>query len=130
MFGSLVTLTFLTSIGTDSIKSKCQSRTLHGDLLNIANLIHWIKQTQIHCQVVTKSTRGGNTLDLFFTNNGSLVNRVETLPGMSDHDIVLVESEITPKRAPQPKRIFLLYNKCKYNKFKQELNYLNKSSMI
>ena len=90
---------------TDSIKFKCQSRALHGQLLDIAN-------SNSLNQVVTKSTRGENTLDLFFTNNDSLVNRVETLPGMSDHDIVLVESEITPTRAPQPERKFLLYNKC------------------
>ena len=99
---------------TDSITSKCQNRQIHDQLLDIAN-------SRSLSQVVTKSTRGENTLDLFFTNNDSLVNRVETLPGMSDHDIVLVESEITQKRAPQPKRKLLLYNKGNYDKIKEEL---------
>ena len=36
-------------------------------------------------QVVAKSTRLNNTLDFFFTNNESLINRVKPLPGISDH---------------------------------------------
>ena len=86
---------------------------MHGKLLDIAN-------SNSLNQVVTKSTRGKNTLDLFFTNNDNLVNRVETFPGLSDNDIVLVKSETTLKRAPHPKRKFLLYNKCNYDKFKQK----------
>ena len=37
-------------------------------------------------QVVSKPTRGKNILDLFFTNNSTLVERSNVIPGMSDHD--------------------------------------------
>ena len=41
-------------------------------------------------QMVTSPTGGQNILDLFFTTNPTLVNKTSILPGLSDHDIVLV----------------------------------------
>ena len=37
-------------------------------------------------QVVDAPTRKNNILDLLFTNNNILVEKVVVLPGMSDHD--------------------------------------------
>ena len=114
---------------TDAVTSKCQNRSLHNQLLDIAN-------SNSLSQTVNKITRGENTLDLFFTNNESLVNRVETIPGMSDHDIVLIENELSPKRVPQPKRKVLLYKKGDYDgmkdelkSFQQEFNTIDKDSI-
>ena len=39
-------------------------------------------------QLVDEPTRGLNVLDLFFTNNESLVQHVNVRPGISDHDYV------------------------------------------
>ena len=109
--------------------SKCQNRSLNNQLLDIANSISL-------SQTVNKTTRSENTLDLFFTNNESLVNRVETILGMSDHDIVLIENELSPKRVPQPKRKVLLYKKGDYDgmkdelkSFQQEFNTIDKDSI-
>ena len=46
------------------------------------------------CQVVKEHTRGSNILDLFLTNNPSLIIKQSTLPGLgeSDHDVVQIES--------------------------------------
>ncbi len=99
---------------SESISPQCQNRTIHNRLLDITS-------SNSLTQVVNKSTRGENTLDLFFTNNPSLINRVETMPGMSDHDIVYVESEITPNRVVIPKRKIYLFNKCDYEPLKREL---------
>jgi hypothetical protein len=45
-------------------------------------------------QVVNEEThfteKSKSILDLFFTSNSSLINKVEVIPGISDHDIVLV----------------------------------------
>ena len=39
-----------------------------------------------------------NTLDLFFTNRPSCINKCQPIPGISDHEIVHVDTDIKPKR--------------------------------
>ena len=47
-----------------------------------------------------------NCLDLFFTTNPSLVKVVSVLPGISDHDMVMVDLEINPITSrPTPRKI-------------------------
>ena len=48
-------------------------------------------------QLVTASTRLDNTLDLFFTDHPSQITDIKVLPGMSDHDIVMITADIEPK---------------------------------
>ncbi|CAG2241231.1 unnamed protein product [Mytilus edulis] len=43
------------------------------------------------------SNKKNHTLDLFLTNRPSLVNRCEPLPGIGDHDIVYIDTDITAK---------------------------------
>jgi hypothetical protein len=62
-------------------------------------------------QVVNFATRAVNTLDLFFINRPSLVNKCLPLPGLSDHDIVLVDTNITPARQKPFKRLIYLWKK-------------------
>ena len=62
-------------------------------------------------QVVNFATKAVNTLDLFFTNRPSLVNKCLPLPGLSDHDIVLVDTNITPARQKPLKRVIYLWKK-------------------
>ena len=51
-------------------------------------------------QVVTEPTRitetSSSTFDLFFTSNQTLVNKVEVIPGVSDHEAVFIESSLRP----------------------------------
>ena len=63
-------------------------------------------------QLVTKPTRLENTLDLMITNKPTRVNRTEILPGISDHEIVLCELDISPKMNKQVKRSIPLYRKA------------------
>ena len=63
-------------------------------------------------QMVDFPTRKENTLDLFFTNRPSFVNRCESIPGISDHDVILVVTNITIKRRKPPKRTILLWKKA------------------
>ena len=60
-------------------------------------------------QMVEEPTRDENFLDLFLTNNPNLVQRTETLPGLSDHDAVYMEVQIHPPKRRQPKRRIPLY---------------------
>jgi len=55
-------------------------------------------------QIVDFPTRLDNTLDLVFTTHKSLVNKCKPLPGISDHDIVLVDTNIRINRIKQTKR--------------------------
>ena len=53
-----------------------------------------------HTQTVEEPTRGKNILDLFFINNTSLITNTSVIPGVSDHEAVLIESKllIKPKK--------------------------------
>jgi hypothetical protein len=52
--------------------------------------------------MVTSPTRitatTSNTLDLFFTNNTSLVYKCEVIPGLSDHKTVYKKASLRPLR--------------------------------
>ena len=45
---------------------------------------------------MTSPTRGQNILDLFLTTNPTLVDNVSITPGLSDHDIVLIQVNVKP----------------------------------
>ena len=57
-------------------------------------------------QVVTEPTRitetSSSTLDLFFTSNQTLVNKVEVIPGFLNHEAVFIESSLRPMRVKTP----------------------------
>ena len=68
---------------------------------------------------ITEDTE--NILDLFFSNNPSLVNRVEVIPGISDHETVYVESSLRPAKAQTPPRKVHIYKKADFASLKDEL---------
>jgi hypothetical protein len=76
-------------------------------------------------QIVDKPTRTTeyteSCLDLFFTNNQSLINRCEVLPGIADHDAVFIESSLRPMRVRKPPRNVLQYRRADFESFKAEL---------
>ena len=53
-------------------------------------------------------------------NIPSCLNRVEILPPISDHDIVLVEADITPKRVKPPARNVYVWRKGNWDTLRQE----------
>ena len=75
-------------------------------------------------QVVTEPTRitetSSNTLDLFFTSNQTLVNKVEAVPGVSEHEAVFIESSLWPMRVKTHPRKVFQYRKADYDAMKQE----------
>ena len=76
-------------------------------------------------QVVTIPTRKENILDLFFTSNPSLVNRVTTVPPLTataDHDIVFIDlntQACIPKQV-RPKRY--IFRKANWEGMREELD--------
>ena len=58
-------------------------------------------------QIAPKPTRAGNNLDLYFTSNPSLIKNVAVAPGISDHDMVIVDSDIRPTfNKPKPRTVY------------------------
>jgi len=68
---------------------------------------------------ITENTR--NILDLFFTNNTTLVNKCEVIPGISDHEAVFIESSLRPMRVKVPARKVFKYRKANFGVISDEL---------
>ena len=65
-------------------------------------------------------TRESNLLDLFFTNKPGLVKSSISIPGISDHEIVLTDCSIKPLiNKQQPRRIHL-WKRADWDKLKTE----------
>ena len=73
-----------------TIKPGCSCPRLYEDFIGILNEFSL-------SQVVREPTTCDNILDRFLTTNSSLVNSVNILPGLSDHNIVKSEVSIKPK---------------------------------
>ena len=98
----------------NNIRPNTQHQTIHenfGEILDDNGLQ----------QMVKVPTRGTNTLDLIITNQPTSVNRIETLPGLSDHDIVFAEINIQPKKFTQKPRNITLYSKANWNNIQEDL---------
>jgi hypothetical protein len=66
-------------------------------------------------------TRERNTLDLVATNTPSKVNKVEVIPGVSDHCVPLVELDVRPVRRTQKPRNILLYKNAQWEDMAKDL---------
>ena len=74
--------------------------------------------------MVTSPTRGQNILDLFFTSNPTLVNKVTIMPGLSDHDIILAEVNSRPEVIKQVPCDIPLYKKADWDQLKKSMRQL------
>ena len=72
-------------------------------------------------QMVHIPTRGRNILDLFITNSPSLITLVDTIPGVSDHEIVTVQSNVRLSVTKQIPRRILCYSKADWDSILHEL---------
>ena len=80
-------------------------------------------------QIITKPTRDSNILDLFLTNNETLITKFDTLPslGESDHDVILVESLIKPILNKSTPRLKPLYNKTNWDSLRSHCDLIKDS---
>ena len=81
-------------------------------------------------QMVEVPTRHNSTLDLFITNMPSKVQRVDTTPGISDHDIVFLEYDTNPKINKQKPRSIPLYKKANWQSLAEEMKELHSTIQI
>ena len=99
--------------------SSTSDKLVHQKLIDLS-IAHNLTQMQ------EKPTRQENTLDLYFTTNPSLVKNCTTIPGLSDHAIVVVESDTKPQYCTTPRRKHFLFGKADWPslKTKNVWNYL------
>ena len=77
-------------------------------------------------QLITEPTRANNTLDLFLTNNESLISNWNTVEGISDHDkAVVVDGLLPPYRLKQKPRPIPLYKKADWTKMGTDMENLH-----
>ena len=74
--------------------------------------------TQIHDQ----PTRGPNILDIIFTSNASLVKSSSSIPGISDHYMVVADFDIKPHTTKQKPRKYYQFHKANWDKLKTDLD--------
>ena len=104
--------------GHCTINHNADQRDVQQQLLDIAS-------SNCLSQVVEEPTRQGNVLDLCFTSNTSLVKSVSVIPGLSDHDAVIIDSIIKPVYHQFKKRSVLRYNKADWSKLKKDCTKLS-----
>ena len=76
-------------------------------------------------QVVNHGTRKGNILDLFFTNNPSLINWTTSIPPLTpqaDHDIVFIDVNTQASIPKQKKPDRFIYTKADWESMRDELS--------
>jgi hypothetical protein len=78
-------------------------------------------------QIQKEPTRENNILDLFFTNKPSLMKTSSVIPGISDHEMVVVDCDISPKlNKKKPRKIFK-YKNADWDKIKESANKFNET---
>lgn len=76
-------------------------------------------------QLQRKPSRKDNILDLYITNNSSLVKACDTVPGISDHNMIIIDSDIEPSYSKPKRRTIHLFKKANVEKVKQKIRTLS-----
>ena len=79
--------------------------------------------TQVHDQ----PTRDSNFLDLVFTNNPSLVKTSTSVPGISDHALIVTDIDILPQFMRQKPRKFFIFSKANRDGITSDMKGLSES---
>ena len=89
------------------------NRTLKEKLLSILSEAG-LKQMQ------REPTRGQNLLDLFCCNKPSLVKSITSIPGISDHNIVLADCKLKPSIITKPQRKIYQWSKADWHSSREQ----------
>ena len=79
--------------------------------------------TQVHHE----PTRQNNILDLVFTNNPSIIKTSTSVPGISDHSMVVTDIDVLPQLIKQKKRKIFLFSKVNWEDIQKDTEQLSNS---
>ena len=66
-------------------------------------------------QLQEQPTRGNNILDLTFVTNDSLIRNLNNIPGIADHEAVIIDSYIRPSYCIQKRRKCFIFKKADWD---------------
>ena len=72
-------------------------------------------------QAYDQPTRENNLLDLIFTTNPSLIKSTTNAPGISGHDMVIVDSDTKPHYTKQRPRKCFIFKKANWDQLKTSI---------
>ena len=75
-------------------------------------------------QMSKEPTRIANILDLVFTNSPSLIPRIESIPGISEHDIVYFEFIVKPETRKSAVRPISLFSRANWDQMREDMSAL------
>ena len=78
-------------------------------------------------QLQEEATRFDNILDLTFTNNPTLIKSCSVIPGISDHDAIIIDSIIRPSYTKTQKRKVYQYKKADWETLNKDCEELSAS---
>ncbi len=76
-------------------------------------------------QVHNQPTRLDNILDLVFTNNESLVKTSNSIPGISDHAMIVTDTDLLPHIIKQKPRKYYIFSRANWEAIIDEANKLS-----
>ena len=82
--------------------------------LDICNMLIDVLSIGGFSQLVSTSTRGHNILDLFATNRPTLIEHLNVISGVSDHEIIKVESFLSAIIVQHKPRKVYLWNRANF----------------
>lgn len=99
---------------TNSVQSGASNPTVCSKILDILDE-HGLSQLQ------KQPTRESNILDLFCSNKPGLVKHIVTIPGISDHDIIMADCSLRAYIPRKPPRKIKLYSKADWINIHNEM---------
>ena len=75
-------------------------------------------------QLITQPTRNNHMLDLVLTSQPILINDVNVVPGISDHEVVTFKLKFSPTAPPSKLRKVYQYHKANTNRILEEMNHI------
>ena len=87
-------------------------------------LLQIVSDSNLH-QMQFNNTREESNLDLVFINYPDLITSCITAPGMSDHDLVVIDSKLTITHNTKSRRKIHIYKKANWEQIRYDINELS-----
>ena len=72
-------------------------------------------------QLQLKPSRANNILGLFLTNQPNLVKSCNTIPGISDHNMIIVDTDLKPRYNKPKRREINIFKKANWDQIKTDI---------
>ena len=81
-------------------------------------------------QTVDFPTRLDNIIELVFTTHPSLVNECKSLPGIGDHDIILIDKGIEVTRSKTPRHKIYIWKSANTDELRKDVKHQTDKFML